>query len=74
MPDRAGADPDGGLLRETTRMPPPSTTRTWSEPHPQRVHSVRPVAVACRDSTWNGSPPSGQPQCGQTVPVVLIMS
>jgi DNA-binding transcriptional ArsR family regulator len=63
-----------GRLRETTRVPPPSTTRTCSEPHPQRVHSVRPVAVVCRDSTRNGSPPSGHPQCGQAVAPVLDMT
>lgn len=54
-------------------MPRSSTTRTCNEPHPQRVHTVRPAAVLCRDTTWKGSAPSGHPQCGQTAPVVLVI-
>jgi hypothetical protein len=63
-----------GRLRETTRIPRPSSTRTWSEPQPQRVHTVRPAAVLCPETTWKGSAPSGQPQCGQLPADVLIMA
>ena len=69
-----GAPGQAGLLRETTRVQRPSVIRTWSEPQAQRVHRVLPAAVACRDTTWKGSAPSGQPQCGQAVPVVPDMA
>ena len=62
------------VLREMMRVPQPSTTRTCSEPQPHRVHTVLPEAVPCRDTTRNGSAPSGQPQCGQRAPVELIMA
>jgi hypothetical protein len=55
------------------RAPRSSTARTWSEPQPQRVHTVLPAAVPCRETTWNGSASSGHPQYGQDVPVVLVM-
>jgi hypothetical protein len=57
-----------GRLRETMFMPRASTTRIWSEPHPQRVHTVWPAAVPCRDTTWKGSARSGQPQYGHASP------
>ncbi|QWA25394.1 hypothetical protein KJK32_40600 [Streptomyces sp. JCM17656] len=62
-----------GRLRETIRIPRASTTRTCSEPQPHRVHIVLPAAVLCREMIRKGSAPSGHPQCGQTVPVVLVM-
>ncbi|KEG38354.1 hypothetical protein DJ64_21730 [Streptomyces griseorubens] len=54
-------------------MPRASTARTWSDPQPQRVHTVLPAAVACRETTWNGSAWSGHPQKGQAVPVVPVV-
>jgi hypothetical protein len=70
----AGLDSlSGGLLRETIRVPHASVTRTWSDPQPQRVHAVLPAAVVWHDTTWKGSAPSGQPQCGQRGPVVLVI-
>lgn len=72
---RAGLDSlSGGLLRETIRVPHPSVTRTWSDPQPHRVHTVLPAPVVWHDTTWKGSAPSGQPQCGQREPVVLVMA
>lgn len=69
MDHEAGA----GRARETTRTPDPSTTRIWSDPQAHRVHTVWPVAVGCRDTTCQGSAASGHPQCGQAVPVVLVV-
>ncbi|MEY9815932.1 hypothetical protein RKD21_006189 [Streptomyces albogriseolus] len=51
-----------GRLRDTMRVPHASTARTWSDPQPQRVHTVLPAAVTCRETTWNGSAWSGHPQ------------
>lgn len=49
-----------------TRTPVSSTTRACSDPHAQRVHTVNPPGVRCRDTTWNGVA-SGHPQYGHRV-------
>ncbi|MCC3763289.1 hypothetical protein K3N28_09420 [Glycomyces sp. TRM65418] len=53
-----------GLLRAQTSNAAPRRTRVCNEPQMQRVQTVTPDGLRCRETVVTGSS-SGQPQNGQ---------